>query len=390
MAPSLLANPIHLFIDASVFLSFYSITNDELEELQKIVDLLDSERLILYVHNHLIDEVMRNRENKLAAALSELRKTEPRMPTVPRFMNDYKEAKELRLSVQEARRLFKICADRGRAEAISSTTAADKLLNSIFSAAHVRNVEAAVIERAETRLKLGNPPGKDKQLGDRIQWEFLLRVLPFGSDLNIITRDLDFCSDLDEGAIHPFIRNEARIMRGSNVFVHRELKRFLAHHFKEFDFENYRLLKKRDDTQKFDRVSAALLSNQQMQSKIEAMQQLRDARNEDDLVNAIDRLKALSPQLNDSDVTRIFEIALSASLVDEYALDEFVHEFFEGLLPRAFAVLNEQQIRAVGQMFGIDLGEELREISQTGDEIEEIEHERQLLDLEAYDNLEPS
>lgn len=38
---------LHLFIDANIFLSFYAYTNDDIEELRKLVSLIKTQQLKL-------------------------------------------------------------------------------------------------------------------------------------------------------------------------------------------------------------------------------------------------------------------------------------------------------------------------------------------------------
>ena len=47
---------IHLFIDTNVYLKFYHYSNDDLEELNKLLVLLDNEKLELYLPEQVINE----------------------------------------------------------------------------------------------------------------------------------------------------------------------------------------------------------------------------------------------------------------------------------------------------------------------------------------------
>ena len=64
---------MNLFIDTNVFLSFFHLTNDDLEELRKLIVLLDKEEVHLLLPEQVIHEFRRNRENKIYDLLKRLR-----------------------------------------------------------------------------------------------------------------------------------------------------------------------------------------------------------------------------------------------------------------------------------------------------------------------------
>jgi hypothetical protein len=60
---------MNLFIDTNIFLSFYHLSSDDLEELRKLGVLLDKKKVTLLLPKQVIDEYRRNREVKIADAL---------------------------------------------------------------------------------------------------------------------------------------------------------------------------------------------------------------------------------------------------------------------------------------------------------------------------------
>lgn len=64
---------MNVFIDTNVFLSFYHLTNDDLEELRKLKVLLEKGNVALHLPDQTIDEYRRNRETKIADALKRLK-----------------------------------------------------------------------------------------------------------------------------------------------------------------------------------------------------------------------------------------------------------------------------------------------------------------------------
>jgi predicted nucleic acid-binding protein len=90
---------LHLFIDTNIFLSFYAYTNDDVEELRKLISLIKTNQLKLYLTGQVRDEFNRNREAKLRDSLREFRKLVV-SDSIPRFMEKYASIKAYRDSRQ--------------------------------------------------------------------------------------------------------------------------------------------------------------------------------------------------------------------------------------------------------------------------------------------------
>ena len=63
-----------LFIDTNILLSFYHLSSDDLEELRKLIALIDTGQITLVVTEQVKDEFFRNRGAKIADAMKELYK----------------------------------------------------------------------------------------------------------------------------------------------------------------------------------------------------------------------------------------------------------------------------------------------------------------------------
>ena len=55
--------------------------------------------------------------------------------------------------------------------------------------------------------------------------------MPKGEDIHIISADGDFYSTLDDNRVHPFLEEEWRRSKDSQVYVYRKLSTFLNEHF---------------------------------------------------------------------------------------------------------------------------------------------------------------
>jgi predicted nucleic acid-binding protein len=60
---------INLFIDTNVFLSFYHLTNEDLEELKKLAALIDKNEIVLFLPDQVKKEFTRNRAGKISDAM---------------------------------------------------------------------------------------------------------------------------------------------------------------------------------------------------------------------------------------------------------------------------------------------------------------------------------
>jgi hypothetical protein len=198
---------MHLFLDANVYLSFYKLSEDDLEELQKLSVTLRSGATTLYLPSQVRDEFSRNRESTIAASLRYLE--EIRLPRgFPRlFMNidGYAELRKALSSFEEQRSSL---LEAARGAAVEKKLRADQLLEELFQQARTVDITDDMRNRAKERYDRGNPPGKDASYGDALNWEALLQAVPEGEDLLLVTADTDYVSKLDPTEADEFLRSE--------------------------------------------------------------------------------------------------------------------------------------------------------------------------------------
>lgn len=229
-----MANPLHVFIDTNVWLSFYSFTNDDLEQLRKLVALIKAYHLKLYIDQQLADEFYRNREKKLEESIREFSKGFI-VKGIPRYMRDYPQADDYTKSVEEAGKLRDQMITRAKDEAQVKALGADKLFAEILDASPPTDVDNAVFSAAINRRLKANPPGKYPSVGDQIHWEALLRDVPQEADLHIVSKDGDFESPLIKGTAHPFLVDEWKRRKSGVLYLHTELRPFLNSKFPDIN-----------------------------------------------------------------------------------------------------------------------------------------------------------
>ena len=222
-----------IFLDSSIWLSFFDFTDDTLEELGKLRDRITAGRARLVVPQQVVDEVSRNREKTLQRAVksvTDARVLDPGWPRVVQHLDEISKLQALARSFQESQKKV-----RGSllAQAEERTLPADRTIFELFGAAGIIPVSDELVSKAEHRRKLGNPPGKSSTLGDQIIWETLLEHVPDGTDLHVVAGDGDFRSLLDDAAPNPFLRDEWATKKHASLYYWQRLRDFAREHSAE-------------------------------------------------------------------------------------------------------------------------------------------------------------
>ena len=221
---------MHLFIDTNIFLSFYHLTSDDLEELRKLTVLLEEKKITLYLTEQVVFEFRRNREAKIADALKGLKEQRLSLQ-FPQICKDYPEYPELR----KLQKIYEEChatlLEKVSLDAAQATLKADVIINELFGKATRIETSSEFVDKAKLRLEVGNPPGKDGSLGDAISWESLLERVPAGVELHFITDDRDYVSVLDENRFKEFLLQEWTESGHGKIVFYRRLASFFKDHF---------------------------------------------------------------------------------------------------------------------------------------------------------------
>jgi hypothetical protein len=228
----------NIFIDSQVWLSLYDFSSDDLDQFGKLDDLIDKD-VKIYLTRQVVDEVNRNRENKIKDALSQFNKLSVQIPNLCKGYDEHNTfAKSVRL-MKEAHKelLVKVAADIevGKLHA-------DVVIKNIFSKLSIIERNTDIVNQSVFRYNIGNPPGKDKSYGDAINWLTLLNVVPDGEDLYFICGDKDFRSVLSDNRMNGYLYNEWNVIKKSEVILYKSLTDFFNLHLKHIELktENYK------------------------------------------------------------------------------------------------------------------------------------------------------
>lgn len=221
---------MNIFIDTNVFLSFYHLTNDDLEELRKLKALLEKGIVVLHLPNQTVDEYWRNRETKIAAALKSLKDQKLNLQ-FPALCKDYEEYGSLRELQKDFEKQHSSLVGQISKDIESNSLKADLVIEELFEKSKLIKLSEELVTKSKFRMSVGNPPGKNGSLGDAINWEALLESVPDGKDLYLIADDRDYFSILDENKPKEFLIREWKTNKSADVFFYRRLAPFFKEHY---------------------------------------------------------------------------------------------------------------------------------------------------------------
>lgn len=218
-----------LFIDTNIFLSFYHLSSDDLEELRKLSVLLRQRQVELLLPSQVVDEFRRNRENKIADSLKGLREQKLNLQ-YPQICKDYEEYSKLSELQKEYEKHHTILLEKINKNVNCEGLKADAIIKELFDLATLIDITDDLVKRAQLRYNRGNPPGKKNSLGDAIIWESILTV-PEKNDVHFITDDGDYCSPLNKDMFNGFLLYEWSNAKGSHLFFYKRLSNFFKAYF---------------------------------------------------------------------------------------------------------------------------------------------------------------
>ncbi|WP_354133738.1 PIN domain-containing protein [Bradyrhizobium sp. S3.9.1] len=157
---------ITLFIDTNVLLSFYHLTSEDIEELKKLVALVESKDIELIVPKQVENEFWRNRGAKIVDAMKKLREAKFNA-SFPSFSKDYGEYAEIREFLKKADKLHADLVSKITTDAKKMSLAADEIVTGLFKKATKPAFVQEHYLSALMRTRLGNPPGKDESVERR-------------------------------------------------------------------------------------------------------------------------------------------------------------------------------------------------------------------------------
>lgn len=219
----------YLFIDTNIWLSLFHLSGNDIEEFSKLEDIL-SDKIKLLIPKQVVDEFYRNRDSKIADALSKFKLETLQAPNVVKQHEEYGQLKELH---DEVSKKIKEIKESVIQDIKNRNTKADILISKFFESAI--EVPEDLVYKARLRYMKGNPPGKNNSYGDAINWEFLLKEVPNKEPLFIISDDKDYYSKLTnkKEEMNLFLKEEWKAKKNSDVLIFPSLKAFFDQHLQK-------------------------------------------------------------------------------------------------------------------------------------------------------------
>lgn len=126
---------MNIFLDTNIFLSFYHLSSDDLEELKKLAVLAREGKVNLFLPDQVIDEFKRNRAAKIADALKRL-EDHKFGPAIPQMAKQYKEFGLLREAERQASQHHSMIVEKIREDAAANSLEADFVIEELFEVAN--------------------------------------------------------------------------------------------------------------------------------------------------------------------------------------------------------------------------------------------------------------
>jgi predicted nucleic acid-binding protein len=312
---------LHTFVDTNVFLSLYAYTDDNIEELKKIIQLIKSNELKLYISTVINQEFYRNRDQKIADSLGNLEKFTTSL-SIPRFMEHHEEAKQVRELLKQVSEKRSALVEKARSEILDLKLAADQLFQELREASPLLTIAGNVDKAARLRMERGNPPGKAGSLGDRLNWELLLSEVPDGSDLHVVSRDKDFASPLGAEVPNSFLSGEWSTIKKGRVHLYSGMKSFVKKHFPDIALAS--------DIEKKLAIKALIGSGSWQATH-----------------SAIAKLMPFSADLTGEEAKELFDALTNNEEINAIAGDGDVEELYQALLKDHWEVLSTEEYKAV-------------------------------------------
>ncbi len=324
---------MNLFIDTNIYLTFYHYSSDDLEELRKLAVALKTGDIKLILTQQVKDEFRRNRESKIADALK--RFGEQKLGSqFPQMFKEYAEYNELRDAIRVYGENKDKILQKVRSAIETKSLVADQVIAELFAKAIPYEADAKIIEAAELRMRLGNPPGKDGSYGDAINWETLLTKVP-KDELFLITDDKDYISQVNDANLAEFLLGEWEEKKGTKIHFYRKLSDFFSD-----KFPNIRLASEME--------------------KDLAISELANSGNFYTTHSAITKLSKFT-DFTDAEINGIVDAAISNRQVYWISEDGDVKTFMQNLIRGKENVIDPKKLSALSILYPSDpeLGPEL-------------------------------
>ncbi|OUS20454.1 hypothetical protein A9Q95_08820 [Rhodobacterales bacterium 59_46_T64] len=316
---------MNLFIDANIFLDFYHLSGGDIEELKKLVALIEAKDIRLYSCKQLSEEIRRNREAKISDALREFQKASFKV-NFPAFCKHYSEFEQIQMLLREANAKHSELLVKATSDIQESKLKADEIIRELFEKSTDIPFPPEIFNAAIARFRVGNPPGKKKvTVGDEINWETLLFGAANEEDLHFVSGDGDYASAITPDDLDSYLKSEWKEKKKSEIHFYKTITEFFKSNFPEIklasDIKVNKLIERLAASGSFVTTHIVIgeLAKQAQFSKVHV----------EELIEILDLNSQVGMIIGDDDLTEFYK-----SLNDRYAdvVSEKSKETLEGFL----------------------------------------------------------
>lgn len=231
---------LNVFIDTNIFLDFYSLSEKDIEELHKLIKLINDEEIQLILSQNVLDEFYKNRIKKIYATTSNLEKSN-QIP-LPTLLKQYKEeCEEFRNAQSELKKRYTTLKNKLVEDVKSEQLSADRIIREIFNISKIIPVDWKISRIAQQRFLRRLPPRKNDNndsVGDAINWETLKCSISENEDLHIISGDGDFWDSIEgqNDIAKYFLAKEWKDEKNGNLYIYANIKDFFDKKFASYNF----------------------------------------------------------------------------------------------------------------------------------------------------------
>jgi predicted nucleic acid-binding protein len=223
---------IYLFVDTNIFLDFYHFSNEDLDNLKDLSKLIEGKKVTIFIPEQIRHEFYRNREAKIHDAIKRLASNDLKSE-LPQICLGYSEIKDLKNAEKIFKEKKKHLIDKLNTDIKSKSLKADLVINSLFEHVGTLTTTNEILIAVKKRFDIGDPPGKDGSLGDAINWETLLMIVPQGQDIHFVSGDTDYISPINTNEFSDFLRQEWETIKKSKLNFYKSFNQFLKVTFPE-------------------------------------------------------------------------------------------------------------------------------------------------------------
>lgn len=227
-----------LFLDANIFLDFYRFSRDDINEMSKLITLVDQGEITIITNKQLNNEIARNREKIIAKSLGDF-KGQKFSIKAPHFCQDSEHLIELNAQLSKANTSHQNLLTELQEKISTKTLNTDQLIASLLEKSTSLEIQEQLVHAAQSRVSRQHPPGKQGSIGDAIHWESLLQHADI-TRINIVTGDADFASDLNTDKIRDVLEAEWKETKGilSSVSLFKSISSFFKKHYPNIDLSD--------------------------------------------------------------------------------------------------------------------------------------------------------